>query len=199
MSFLNEADPSVSPFGGADFGYDPTSIEFDAGALAGLALGAKIGGNLRGEIEFAYRRNDVSSYFEGTGSTPADTSSSGDVSEAFTLMANVFHDIEVSENVGVHIGGGVGVARLSIDMANVDYSDIPVTSLDDDQWVLAGQLGAGFSWLLGNNTTLFLDYRLLVTQEPEFEDTHSNGPSFDFSHEYISHSVMAGIRIPIGQ
>ncbi len=193
-NFLESADVSIDPLA-SDLDDDFGRIGFDTGFVAGGTFGLEFIPGWRSEVELSYRKNDVSSYFEGT--ITNNLASSGDAIGALAIMANVWKDFHLSDNIGLHVGGGIGAANLDLTMANVDDTD-PLASINDDAWVLAGQAGAGFSWALGNNMVATIDYRFFITDKATFNGVDNDDDPFTFSHDYMSHSVMAGLRIPLG-
>jgi len=50
---------------------------------------------------------------------------------------------------------------------------------------LGGQIGAGIGYSVTDNVVVSLDYRFLITDDPEFGDTEA---------EYQNHSVMLGFK-----
>lgn len=175
--------------------YDFGEIEFKDGFIVGGALGIDFNHMWRTEVELSYRQNDVSSYFEGT--LDNDLARSGDQISAFAIMANIWHDIHFNQSVGMHIGGGVGGAIVSLDLEDIDNDD--VATVDDHDWVLAAQAGVGLDWRFANGMVASLDYRAFITEELEFDGVDDDGDDFGLEmDEYLSHSIMVGLRVPFG-
>ena len=193
-NFLESADVSIDPLG-SDLEDNFGRIGFDTGFVVGGAFGLEFAPGWRSEVELSYRKNDVSSYFEGT--EPNNLATNGDAIGALAIMANVWKDFDLSDTIGLHVGGGIGAANLDLTMANVSDEN-PLAPIDDNEWVLAGQAGAGLSWVLGNNMVATIDYRFFITDKATFSGVDNDDDPFTFSHDYMSHSVMAGIRIPLG-
>ncbi|MDZ4094920.1 MAG: outer membrane beta-barrel protein [Paracoccaceae bacterium] len=197
----------VSGFGGINAPGDQTSsitgladnfgdMSFDHGTIFGAAIGYSPIPGLRAEVELSRRNADVSSYFEGGFS--ANNALPGDSIKALSIMANLWKDVDVGNNVTAHFGGGVGMSRLSLNMGDLtSYKD----PMHDSDTVVAGQLGAGLAFNLGNNMTLTLDYRYLRTADATF----TNHPScvecspYSLKQNYDDHAVFVGLRIPLGQ
>jgi outer membrane protein OmpA-like peptidoglycan-associated protein len=138
-----------------------TSPIFDTDFATGWAVLATLGyafdNNLRAEIEAGYRRNDIDRLVQLT--TPAVLSASGDLSE-FTVMANLLYDFALGDKLTLSVGAGVGA-----DLANLKAAALGV---DDDEWVFAYQAIAGLNYAIGRQTQLFLNYRYLHADAPEY-------------------------------
>lgn len=200
VGFLEDSNVSLSPLS-VGFSRDGDHIEFDNGSIVGGALGWKFAPGWRAEAELAFRRNSVSAYFEGTFSPPVSNGAqSGDAISAFSIMANAFRDIEVTENISLHVGGGIGMALLELNLANTDYQFGSVSApVNDTIWSLASQLGAGIDWKLGNGWVAFVDYRAFAARDTTFSGTHSSsGRSFNFDMDYFHQAVIFGIKLPLG-
>ena len=188
-SFLSDADNA----GGG------VSIEssFDTGFNVGGAIGYGIrNSGIRIEGEVSYRVNDLDNLTVtndggvgaalGVGSLNGlSLAADGDVS-ALSGMVNVFYDFQLANSVKPYVGGGIGVARLSINDAAV----LGITLVDDDDIVFAYQVGGGVGFEATPTTTIFLDYRYFATADPSFSDVLAGA----FDSEYASHNVSVGIR-----
>ena len=126
---------------------------------------------------------------QGGGIDVIDVSGPLDAS-ALAFMANAFFDLPLGEDGRFvpYAGGGVGMARVSVDNAEIFGFDIA----DDDDTVFAYQLVAGLAFYMTERVALTLDYRYFATQDPEFEEEITNS---DFGAEYHTHNIMAGIRV----
>ncbi len=139
-----------------------TSATYDAGFDTGWAifgtLGYAFSNNFRAELEAGYRHNEIERLRE-IAPVPGALSTGGDLSE-FTVMANLLYDIPLGQRLTLTIGGGVGAdqANLSVD----------ALGFDDDEWVFAYQGIAGLSYAIGDQTQLFVNYRYLHADAPEY-------------------------------
>ncbi|MGI9413217.1 MAG: outer membrane protein [Hyphomicrobiales bacterium] len=167
-------------------------IDFDDGFAVLGALGYMFASGFRVEGEASYRENDVDSVtVQGEGTTPR----SGDVG-VFALMANGWYDIEVVDNVQIHLGGGIGVGFLSADVNDVSVFG-PTRRLDDNATVFAYQLGGGVAYVLDNGVAFTADYRFFGTTDPDL-DVSTGGGNVDADADgYHSHSILFGIRMPL--
>lgn len=169
---------------------------FDTGfGLAGAA-GYSFKNGIRLEGEVSYRRISLDKLTItndgglgvalGVGSLDGlSLSADGNVS-ALGFMANAFYDFRLGNSVKPYVGGGVGLARLSIN----DVAVLGVTIVDDDDTVFAYQVSGGVGFEVTPATTIFLDYRYFATADPSFSDVLGGG----FNSEYASHNVSVGLR-----
>ncbi|MEO1658883.1 MAG: OmpA family protein [Pseudomonadota bacterium] len=190
---------------GPDEAFD-SELEVDEGFGLYGAIGKYFPGNLRSEIEIARRGQDVDSLPTAAGAAvfPAGTDL-GEIN-VLTGMINVYKDIPLgfSERVTPYLGGGIGFARVSLDMDNesvVDASTLtgPLNSidLDDDDYVTAVQGMAGVTVEVARNLALAVGYRYLQTGEYDMEGA-LNAEDTAFSGEYSGHEITAGLRYNFG-
>jgi opacity protein-like surface antigen len=154
------SDSTVSGGGGSG------ELSFDPGFGFIAAVGNNFEG-LRGEVEIAYRTNDVDKISLGGFSE----SVSGDIS-SLAFMGNLLVDLPLSESVRPFLGAGLG-------LANVDADG------DEDDTVFAYQAIAGVGFPLTYVTTLDLQYRYFATADPDFGGIEA---------EYQTHNFFAGLR-----
>jgi opacity protein-like surface antigen len=166
---------------------DPTIVDgeatFDTGFNVGITGGVDCGPG-RYELELTYRQNDFDEIFDPIFGT---TSYDGDGS-ALAFMANAFWDIATGSPVTPYLGGGIGVANVSInDLVEPGFGQV----VDDDDTVFAYQVGAGVALELNPHMALDLGYRYFATSDPEFTDVDG----FKFESEYKTHNASLGLRI----
>jgi outer membrane protein OmpA-like peptidoglycan-associated protein len=165
----------------------PASVDVDTDPdfASHVALGLELGQtNFRVEIEGAYRPSEVDS-ISGT------SGGSGDV-DTMSALVNVFYDIGVSEKIDLSFGGGLGIA-------NVDYDSVgPVGSatVDDDDWGLAWQLGAGAAYALNERLKLTLDYRYFNVEDLDYPTSPNIG---GVDADYEDHAVFIGLRFLLNE
>ena len=63
---------------------------------------------------------------------------------------------------------------------------VGISLVDDDDTVLAYQVGAGLGYAVNATTTIFVDYRYFATEDPEF--------SYSQEAEIDSHNISLGLR-----
>lgn len=100
-------------------------------------------------------------------------------STAYT--ANLYYEFRNDTGFWPYIGAGGGFATISFisDSGESHFSVVP-----------AGQFGAGVSYKLSRRVLLSLDYRFLITTNP---DVSVDGNSFDFQHR--NSSILFGVRV----
>jgi len=156
---------------------------FDTGFNVGITGGVDCGPG-RYELELNYRQNDFDEISDPIFGT---TSYDGDIS-ALSFMANAFWDIPTGSPVTPYLGGGLGVALVSInELVEPGFGQV----VDDDDTVFAYQLGAGVAFELNPNMALDLGYRYFATSDPELTDVDG----IEFETEYQTHNASVGLRI----
>jgi opacity protein-like surface antigen len=213
----------ISAFGGLNFqpgssgsqsgtsGIYTTTTSFSEDADTGFVIGGSIGveltkwaQGLRTEVEVSYRRNDRSGdhlleLFYGT--IDEDTASgpiNGNLSN-FSILANVWYEIDTGWKIRPYVGGGAGWARSRLE-ATAPVTIDSVENIAPDNWFtteqeqngFAFQLGAGFNQTVAPGVDVGIGYR------------YFNGPNFDpifinknlpvgFDNE--NHSVLVNLTI----
>lgn len=157
-----------------------SDISQDTGHIGVLSLGHAFGNGLRGEIEFGTRRNSVDSV--------GNTATGGRVG-AHTAMLNGFYDFATGTAFIPYIGGGIGIARASI-----DADPVGGTSIHDAGWGMALQGIAGVGYQIDKSLVGTLEYRYLAVNGANMNAT--NGASVDA--DLASHAVMVGLRYTFG-
>ncbi len=157
---------------------------FDTGWAVFGSVGYAFESGIRTELELGYRMNNAIQ--DGTGST---IHTDGELRE-FTIMANALYDIDLTDDLSVSLGAGVGVDRARF--------TIPCACLDEDSWSFAYQGIAGLNYALGSQTQLFVNYRYLQVQAPEYNWFTEGTPGTDrrvlFLGDLNKHAVTLGIR-----
>ena len=176
------------------------SITFDTEFDTGFGVHGAIGHSwdaFRLEGEVSYRQNDLDTLditnltlagigsFNNLGSLAAD----GDVS-ALGFMGNFWFELLKGSPWKPFVGGGLGVAQISINDASATILGVPFPLADDEDWVFAYQVGAGIGYEVTPTTVVSLGYRFFGTADPDFTDV--TGVPFDA--EYQSHNIEIGLR-----
>ena len=157
-------------------GFTSVDMEFDPGLGLDVAVGNDFGA-FRIEGELTYRTNDIDQFTTRGVELEAD----GDVT-ALSLMLNAFLDVENETPFTPYIGGGLGFASVS--MNDVKVSGIAVN--DEDDTVVAYQIGFGVEYAVSEKISLDVGYRYYATDDPDFDGTNV---------EYTSHNVILGVRV----
>lgn len=194
VTWLDDADNTFKGTG------DKFKSEYDTGFTVGAAAGYDF--NMwRAEFEIAYRQNSldkIKGVFDvdnGNGNgdivlaqvgTVESRSAGGDVS-ALSFMVNGYFDFHNQSPLTPYLGGGIGLARVSVNDLSVGGEKI----VDDSDTVFAYQLAAGVGWEFMPNLILDLGYRYFATADPKFRDMEGER----FESEYETHNLMLGLRI----
>ena len=106
------------------------------------------------------------------------------------FMANVDYDFDTGSRWVPYVGGGLGVATISIDTENAQG----ISLSDDSDTVFAYQVGAGIGYEFpleeGRSVTVSLDWRYFGTQDPTFKGDVSGG---DFDVGISGHDIGIGL------
>lgn len=167
------------------------STAFNDGGVALAAVGKSFG-PLRSELEIGIRENDIESIrFDNVtllGITiPLNTSVLATGSARTTsVMANVAYDLPTKGRFTPFLIGGLGLAVHTLD---VDSIDGIASTFEEDDTVIAYQLGAGVSTSLTDNASVNMQYRYFGSQNAKHND---NTDLVTMNH--VSHSVLIGIK-----
>lgn len=159
----------------------PNKVLVDPGlavsAVAGYTLKNIDRADIRLEGELAYRYNETDEFQK--------SDLDGDITSV-ALMFNAAVDFVNKTAFTPYVLGGVGVANVSFN----DFEQGGVTLLDDDDTVLAYQVGAGCSFNLTEKLDLDLGYRYFSTAKPEVRDEAGEKGKIN----YQNHALMLGLR-----
>lgn len=188
--------------GSGPFAFD-SSQEHDIGIGIYAALGYAYSNNVRAELEFNYRSNDIDSIDPdggGFSGWPAGTIA-GDVS-SLAIMGNVLYDFKgVTDFVTPYVGLGVGIANVDHDITGSNPVGVPggplTIAYGNSSWQLAYQGIAGLSFDLAEGLMLDLSYRYFRTRKKNFAGT-LNGGAAAFESGHDPHSIFAGLRWDFG-
>ena len=174
---------SAAPYVSANFGLvsmndstlsEPGGLSSELSTDPGFGFMAAVGNNfdgLRGEVEIAYRTNDMDEFSFGGFSD----SVNGDIT-SIALMGNLLADLPLSERVRPFLGAGIGLANVEANSGDLG---------DADDTIFAYQAIAGLGFPLTHVTTLDLQYRYFATTDANFDGTDV---------EYQTHNFFAGLR-----
>ncbi|MCY3955661.1 MAG: outer membrane beta-barrel protein [Nitrospira sp.] len=106
------------------------------------------------------------------------------------FMANVDYDFDMGSPWVPYIGGGLGVATISVDAESAAGTSL----VDDSDTVFAYQVGAGIGYEFpleeGRSITVSLDWRYFGTQAPTFKGDVSGE---DFEATINGHDIGIGL------
>jgi opacity protein-like surface antigen len=190
-NFLND-----ERFATVTFPSSSTTFTFNGDADVGFVVGAAVGHSLhdiveglRGEVEVAYRQQDVDGPWAS--STTGLGSYSGVVDydqSSFSVMANLWYDFDLV-GVKTYFGGGVGWARTEIDGS---FGPTLPFSIDDNGF--AWQLGAGVNFDISPNVMLGIGYRYFAGPEVTILAPGAGNPlTGDLESE--NHSAIVNVTV----
>lgn len=169
---------------------------YDVDGVIGYDFGA-----FRAEAEVGYRNASVTSYrsavatpvYRGAtlGTTPAGAYEyAGGNTSALSFMVNGLLDFGDEDVVSGFIGGGVGVARVSSELALNTNGNF----LDDSDTVFAWQALAGLRAPISENIDVTLKYRFFNADDVRLVDVTGRA----FEGRMRSHSLMGGLTFNFG-
>lgn len=176
----------------------------DTGFLVGGVLGVAVRSwlNVRFEADLSYRRHQLDDLRlrrdgglgESLGVAPLDGLSASELglevggrTNVFAALANYWVDIPTGTPFTPYLGGGLGLARVTVRSIQLEGMELA----DDHDTVFAWQLGAGFDFALTPNWSLNAGYRWFNTSDAELEFTPTGET---VSYPVRSHSILGGIR-----
>ncbi len=165
----------VGGYGAMNYTHDGSSggggnMVYDLGLGIGGIFGYAMGNGLRVEGEIAYRWNDVD--------TIAGVPSGSEI-YSWAFMGNLLYDIDTQTSLTPHLGGGLGIARGTVETGGSEFSDT----------VLAAQFIAGVDYNVAPDLALLLDYRLFITEDLSLGAGAGLG-----GVEYVNSTVSIGLR-----
>jgi opacity protein-like surface antigen len=183
----------ASFFGGAalvnDLDYEAStnvegSTSFDNGFDVNGAVGYAFGNGLSLEAQLGYQRSDQ------TGGTygPYDVPVTGTGSVLYG-MVNAWYGVDLG-NITPFVGGGVGVASMTLDSVYTGAMFEDSTFKDSDAtW--AAQIGAGLAVAVTEDIDLVGRYRYFTTGDVSFVD----GQGTTLTAGYGAHLVDVGLKL----
>jgi opacity protein-like surface antigen len=164
-----------------------------SGYVAGVALGGVIKEFVRNEMEFTYRDNSASSFFNQQFNTTglllaeAREPATGFVN-SYSAMYNAVFDVG-KRCVGLphlYVGGGLGSIYVDGDFSTA----ADIYSVQDSSF--AYQFIGGINYPVRSTVDLYTEYRFLGADNVRVENVTTGVSLGDFA--YDSHSVLFGLR-----
>jgi opacity protein-like surface antigen len=196
FSDLDDLDGGVPGVGNLSAGFN-----MDNGSSFGLALGQFQGANLRTELEYAFRYNDMDSLQltdnQGAGLNLSSFNLDGNVT-AHSGMANVIWQFQTAGSrwVNPYVGGGVGFVFLSAEADRVGRSVLADGA--DGNSSFAYQLFAGINTQLSSTMDVFVEYRHFgadkIRLQTDLVAANAGTGVFAGSYDYSSDNVHFGLR-----
>ena len=167
----------------------------DDGVALGFAFGQILGKNLRSEIEFSYRTNNLDSLtlVEG-GGAPQFFGGDGTI-EAFSGMFNLYWDFVdlPTRRLKPYLGAGIGGVSVDADFDIDLQNSLP----DGNDSSLAYQWIAGLNYQTTLNSEVFVEYRYFDADSLHFGTTvpPTSGIDRDGELDYQTGSILFGMRM----
>lgn len=216
LSMLNDSDvtaPARGPYPALN-----AKAGLDAGFVVKGTAGYALTNGLRVEGEIGYRKNNLDDMnVKSPGSLvelaapPTTTYAalpsrlqtfaqnavtgtqalSGDIS-VLTFMGNVYYDFDLGLGWKPYVGGGLGVASISLESKATASGR---TLADDKDTVFAYQAGGGVGYEFATSAdhaiTVSLDWRYFRTADPTFKGAVTGA---EFDAEIGGHEISLGLR-----
>lgn len=117
---------------------------------------------------------------------------------ALTFMLSVYYDLDLGSNLVPYVGAGLGGANISTEVESNEGVTKGNLLVDDSDYVLAYQVGAGLGYEIGNilglnDLMLTFDYRYLASMQDLDLQGSVTGNSFE--SEFGGHYIGGGIRL----
>ena len=157
-------------------------FQFNEGYIVSGAIGYDFGQNWRVEFEVAYRDNDVDAVCYQTGDCFTTSAQVWELSQ----MVNVLYDIPLGGNWEASVGAGIGGNLVALKNW---------TSLEMDDYVLAGQLLAEVGYRFSDRWQAYAGYRYMMVDDPNMHDL--TDPLYVTEFEKSEHSLLVGLRFDL--
>lgn len=129
--------------------------------------------DLRLEGEVVWRRNslkNINSNFTSAGVTLAETVAASGHTQDIAIMANLIGDFPLFCDLGLYLGGGIGVSFNQLVLTSENGDPISPSKQNDE--LFAWQVMGGFSYKICPNIDFTIGYRLFATQKVETPGAH---------------------------
>lgn len=170
------------------------ALEQGNGYVVGGSAGYAWKNGLRAEGEVTYRRNSITGFNASavvagipvTGSGAA----VGNISN-LAFMANGYYGVNITDDLSLYAGGGVGAAILKVD----GFRGVNGTAtFTDSKTVFAFQAIAGTAYMLSRNISLGVEYRFFGTSGTDFDD-NVGGTNVNVAADGArNHSIMVNLK-----
>ncbi|MFK7768540.1 MAG: outer membrane beta-barrel protein [Mariniblastus sp.] len=161
-------------------------LSTDDGSIFGASLGRRNGRNLRSEIEFSYRQNDIT----GFTSPLAPIALQGDV-KSYAGMANAYWEfIDVPTRfLKPYIGTGIGFVSFDPEISTPGGASLIPTGAENDT-SFAFQYMAGINYKAYRNMDLYAEYRFFEADGFRVDAS----PEISGNYDLKSDNVLFGLR-----
>ena len=130
--------------------------------------------------------------------TMFDSNFTGSVSyfNAWTFMANLYHDWTIGEKTSFYLGGGIGMMRLKYRfLASAEEYAAFDRDYSQSKNAFAAQISFGLGYALTENWTLAMGYHCMKVQNVKFSHPlEQEGPVAPKFKTPLIHSIEIGLR-----
>ena len=164
-------------------------IKFKTGFGGRAALGYALNA-WRMELEANVNNNDIKRIrtIDQAGNTDV-TQNVGGHLRNHAAMANLFYDLDLSQDFDLYVGGGLGGSYQFIKINRILIPSL--NPVKYEYWVLAFQAMAGFTYHFDENWAINLGYRFFGTLD---HNSQKQGQKIRLKQIPLSHNVEAGLR-----
>ncbi|MBJ6725505.1 outer membrane protein [Geomesophilobacter sediminis] len=186
----NDATVSITEFN--PVAAKSAQVQFDPGENIGGTLGYDFG-TFRLEGEMSYKEGGITSVTDSSYGTRY-VNTDGRVG-AFAMLINGFYDLHTNSPITPYLGGGLGFANVSLGTTRgVDATQGVINNhifSEDDDNVIAYQLGTGIEVALNRLLSVDLGYRYFATTRASMRKDWPNSTEFRLA----SHNATVGLRL----
>lgn len=179
------------------FGVRSTSTDAWGGALAlGYDFKSGFGLPIRAELEYAARSQAKGTTMAGPDDVDKTVLNSRKIN-VNTLFANVFYDFNTGTSFTPYIGGGIGLASISVrDTFSDGYFGLPTAPFTGRKNVtnFAWNLSAGVAYSFDSHWTLDLGYRYSNFGRVKGAQVTDGYEQHQAKSEPTAHEVLLGLR-----
>ncbi len=201
LNLMGNQEVTNDQVGGGGLYAMDSAADYDRGIGVYAAIGKAYANNLRTELEFSYRDNDINAILPdggGFSGWPSGTISGGTTTKA--LLVNFLYDFGSGDSfVTPYLGAGVGIASVDHDIVGTG-AGVPAPhtiAYGGAEFGVAYQGIAGFAFRLADGLALDLSYRYFSVPKHQYDGVLGGIPA-EFELENKSHSVFAGLRWNFG-
>ena len=207
LNWQSGSSGSLSTTSGSFTSNTSFSEDADTGFVIGGAIGMELSKwvqGLRTELEVSYRRNDrggnhaVELFYGSLSSEEATGPIHGNVSN-FSILANIWYEVDTGWKMRPYIGGGAGWVRSRLEATapvTTDTGSIAPDiwdSIQQDESGLAYQLGAGFNHTVAPGVDVGIGYRYF--NGPDFDPIFIGKNELPVGFDNENHSVLVNLTI----
>lgn len=167
-------------------------VKLDDGWIGGVAAGYAMESGLRPELAIDRRRNDVDSITLTGAAAPEAGVFGREITNS--AIGNLWFDLFKGSFIHPYIGGGAGVAQLSL--RDAGYGSTSFLSKHDEVFVY--QYGGGITIDIGYNFSISADYRHVRTDSGKLDLFEGSADPSRVKFRYEADEAMLSLRYYFG-